>query len=183
MISDCGLDTADVDRDGRIDIVSSAVWYRNPGVIDGKRLFERYVYDKELAAIANAGAHDVMAADLDGNGRLSVITQHGGRKTHKALYLYKIPDPPSAQWPRTTLATVTDQHGAVAPRGIGDLNGDGRPDFVYIDRWFENRRGRVEANTETWISGAHRNSAFAPEPGWRTWTATGAWISSRRSAI
>jgi hypothetical protein len=136
-ISDCGIFAADVDGDGWTDIISSAVWYRNPGAVDGKRLLERYVYDKRLAATPRSGAHDVMAADLDGSGRLSVIWHVGGRQ-YKGFYLYKVPAQSTGEWPRTELATVAEQHGAIAPRGIGDLNGNGRPDFVYIDRWFEN---------------------------------------------
>jgi hypothetical protein len=65
---------ADVDRDGWVDVVLSLVWYRNPGAPAGSCPFERYVYDKKLAAIPRGRAHDVMAADLDGGGRLSVIT-------------------------------------------------------------------------------------------------------------
>ncbi len=138
MISDCGIFATDVDGDGRMDLISSAVWYRNPGISDGIRLFERFVYDKQTAAIPQAGAHDVIAADLDGKGRLSVITQHGGAKTYKGLHLYTVPKQATGEWPRISLTEVTDQHGAISPAGIGDLNGDGRLDIVYIDRWFEN---------------------------------------------
>ncbi len=166
MISDCGIFPVDVDRDGRIDIVSSSVWYRNPGIFDGKRLFERLVYDKSLAEIPRAGAHDVIAAEFDGNGRLSVITQHGGAKTHKGLHLYKVPDQPTGEWARTELLEITNQHGAISPRGIGDLNGDGRLDIVYIDRWFENLGG-------SWKE--HKNIDFGRESEFgvcaRTWVA------------
>jgi hypothetical protein len=154
MLSDCGMFAADVDGDGRIDIISSSVWYRNPGVFDGKRLFDRFVYDKELAAIPRGGAHDVIAARLEDGGGLSVITQHGGVKTYKGFHLYTVPADPTLEWKRIDLARVAGQHGAVLPRGIGDLNGDGRSDVVYIDRWLENR-------PEGWKE--HKNIDF-----WRT---------------
>jgi hypothetical protein len=165
MISDCGIFPADVDRDGWIDIVSSAVWYRNPGVFDGKRLFDRYVYDKEVAAIPQAGAHDVIAAKLDASGPLSVISHHSA-KAHKGLHLYQIAKQQTGEWSRVDLAHVDDQHGAISPNGIGDLNGDGRPDIVHIDRWFENGKGGWKE---------HRNLDFGRKGKWgpcaRTWVA------------
>lgn len=66
---------------------------------------------------------------------------------------------------------MTEQHGGVLPRGVGDLNGDGRPDIVYIDRWFENTRagwkehknidfwrvGKFGACARTWIADIDRD--------------------------
>src|SRR3982751_3886831 len=66
--SDVGGTAIDVDGDGCVDHVSGGVWYRNTGK-PREEPFERHVFDKDLAAV-----HDLVLADIDGDGRKDVVT-------------------------------------------------------------------------------------------------------------
>ena len=89
------------------------------------------------------------------------------------------------KWQRTKLAEAGENHGGNLPKGIGDINGDGFLDIVYIDRWFEN----VGGEASQWI--VHKNIPFGRAGhgalrcghGWRTWTRTAAWTSSKANAM
>jgi hypothetical protein len=163
--SDCGMYPADIDGDGWIDIVSTGVWYRNPRSPTAGKVFERIVYDSSMATVAKS-THDIIAADLNGDGKVEVIT-HGGATVHNGLYLYRIGSDPRAAWERTKLDEVRNNHGALMPNGIGDINGDGFLDIVYIDRWFENVGGQAKK----WVT--HENIPFGRPGPWgmavRTW--------------
>ena len=147
--SDVGLAALDVDRDGRVDLVCSGVWYRNPG--DPRtREFARHVFDE-----AGDGAHDVVAADIDRDGRPDVATMVGGKD---GLRWYRIGDDPTKPWRRVVIGDGV--HAAIAPAGVGDLDGDGDPDVVRANGWFENADGRGTA----WAW--HRNIPFGKEGGY-----------------
>lgn len=66
--SDVGGTAIDVDGDGWPDHVTGGVWYRNTGN-PRTEPFERLVFDGELNAV-----HDLVSADLDGDGRLDIVT-------------------------------------------------------------------------------------------------------------
>lgn len=123
--SDVGLAVLDVDRDGRPDLVTGGAWYRNSG--DLHKTFERFVFDAELTAV-----HDVVAADLDGNGRPDVLTM----SDRNNLRWYRIPEDPAQPWQKHDIGTAV--HAGLS---VGDLNGNGFPDVVRTDVWFENVRG------------------------------------------
>jgi hypothetical protein len=123
--SDVGAAAIDVDGDGWIDLVTGGAWYRNPGPPD--RPFSRIVFDPELT-----GVHDVVPGDIDGDGRLEIITM----SDRNSLRWYKIPDDPAAPWVRHEIGAPV--HAGVS---VGDLNGNGHLDVVRTDVWFENIRG------------------------------------------
>ncbi|MDE0609992.1 MAG: VCBS repeat-containing protein [Anaerolineaceae bacterium] len=81
--SDVGACVLDVDGDGWPDLVTGGAWYRNSR--HPERPFERIVFDPALE-----GVHDVLAADLDGDGREEVITM----SDRNDLRWYKIPESP-----------------------------------------------------------------------------------------
>ena len=119
-------------------------------------------------ATAVKSTHDIIAVDLNDDGQVEVIT-HGGATSHNGLYLYRIGSDPRAEWERTKLDDVRENHGGILPNGIGDINGDGFLDIVYIDRWFEN----VDGEAQEWI--VHQNIPFGRAGQWgvavRTWLA------------
>jgi hypothetical protein len=125
--SDVGGTALDVDGDGWPDHVSGGVWYRNPRE-PRTQPFERHVFDAELAAV-----HDLVAADLDADGRLDVITMSDKNN----LRWYRIPEHPTQPWERHDIGPGV--HAGVA---AGDLDGDGDLDVARSNVWFENADGR-----------------------------------------
>jgi hypothetical protein len=142
-LSDVALAPFDVDGDGWIDLVCSGVWYRNPGT-PRDRPFERIVFDPEAA-----GAHDVLIADLNKDGRPDVVLMGDERTKLNALCWYAIAPDPRQPWTRHAIGSPV--HGAILPKGIADLDQDGDLDVVRADTWFENADGQGTRWT------AHRN--------------------------
>ncbi len=133
-LSDVGLAPLDVDRDGWIDLVCSGVWYRNPGD-PRERRFERHVFDE-----GGAGAHDILVADMNRDGRPDVVMMGDERTKLNALCWYLIPSDVKRPWARHHIGPPV--HGAITPGGVADLDGDGDTDIVRADTWFENADGQ-----------------------------------------
>jgi hypothetical protein len=126
--SDVGGTAIDVDGDGWVDHVSGGVWYRNRGK-PREQPFERVVFDKDLSAV-----HDLLAADVDGDGRLDVVTMSDRNNTR----WYSIPrDDPTTPWVRHDIGAGV--HAGIA---VGDIDGDGDNDVSRSNLWFENVDGK-----------------------------------------
>ena len=121
----------DFDGDGWNDVLTyglphtPAYLYVNPA---GRE--ERWVRHTVLDEVDNESPTFV---DLTGDGRPEIVCVHGGN------FGYATPDPknPGAKWRFTPITA-----GGTWPRythglGVGDLNGDGRPDVLCKDGWFE----------------------------------------------
>lgn len=144
--SDVGAAALDVDGDGWVDLVSSGVWYRNPGN-PREQAFERHVFDP-----AAGGAHDILACDLDGDGRDEILMMGDPTTELNGIRWYKIPKDPCGPWGWHYVGPPI--HGAFCPAGVGDLDGDGDLDIVRGDTWFEN----VDGHGRVWR--AHPNLPF-----------------------
>jgi hypothetical protein len=129
--SDVGGAAFDVDRDGFVDHVSGGVWYSNTGRPRDEP-FERIVFDKNLAAV-----HDLVVSDIDGDGRLDVITMSDRNNTR----WYSIPADAKQPWQRHDIGGGV--HAGVA---VGDIDGDGDNDVARSNLWFEN----VDGNGTKW---------------------------------
>jgi hypothetical protein len=139
--SDVGLAPLDVDRDGWIDFVCSGVWYRNTGK-PREQLFERNRFDENAA-----GAHDIVIADMDRDGKPDVVMMGDERTQLNALCWYTS----HGRQPWTRHPIGPPVHGAITPGGVADLDGDGDLDVVRADTWFENADGKGDR----WV--AHQN--------------------------
>jgi len=121
--SDVGGAALDVDGDHCVDHVSGGVWFRNPGK-PREEQFERLVFDETLNAV-----HDLVAADLDGDGRREIVTMSDKNN----LRSYRIPKDPRQPWERHDIGPGI--HAGVA---VGDIDGDGDGDIARSNAWFEN---------------------------------------------
>ncbi len=123
--SDVGCIALDVTGDGRLDLIAGGVWYRNSG--DVSRPFDRFEFDPDLA-----GVHDIVAADINGDGAPEIVTM----SDLNDLRWYKIAANPEERWQHTVIGPAV--HAGLA---FGDLDGDGDLDIVRTNVWFENVNG------------------------------------------
>ncbi|MGQ9554720.1 MAG: FG-GAP repeat domain-containing protein, partial [Anaerolineae bacterium] len=123
--SDVGGVALDVDEDGYVDFVAGGAWYRNSCEADTP--FARLVFDPDLK-----GVHDVVAVDIDGDGRPEILTM----SDQNNLRWYRISDDPTLLWERHDIGPAV--HAGLS---VGDLDGDGDLDVVRTNVWFENVKG------------------------------------------
>jgi hypothetical protein len=141
VIADGGYNTVagaavDVDGDGDLDIaLGGVVWFENPGSTGDPAKGPWAVHNVE-----NRRGHDLLAADLDGDGRVDLIMRDQssfGSKTGHTVFVYKQAGPD--KWSLRELPCGEGEGIAIA-----DLNGDGRPDIVIGGNWFENSGDLLE---------------------------------------
>ena len=122
--SDVGGAALDVNQDGWVDFVTGGAWYENTKRPRQNR-FKRHVFDAELAAV-----HDIVLADLDGDGQQDVVTM----SDKNDLRWYRVSPRPGQRW--TWHKIGESVHSGIS---IGDLDGDGDVDVVRSNIWFENQ--------------------------------------------
>jgi hypothetical protein len=136
--TDAGAVALDLTGNGLLDIIAGKAWYRNPGFENGAFLedeWEEFFYGE---VTSGSPVHDQVLADVSGDGRLDMILLEDNFNPTGVRW-YRIPEDPTEQWERHDIGIAT--HQGIAPRGFGDLNGNGHIDIVRADIWWENVNG------------------------------------------
>jgi hypothetical protein len=127
--------TADFNGDGWIDIFcvphpgTPGYWYENPAGKDG-------AWKQHLAHNSVEG-ESPMWADINGDGRPDLVFNTGGFLGY-ATYDPAKPDEP---WAFHPISTKGGYHKYTHGIGYGDVNGDGRVDFLESAGWWEQPAG------------------------------------------
>ena len=147
--------TADFNGDGWPDILSvglpgeETVWFENPKGAAGP-------WPRHLALDVTDNESPLFA-DITGDGRPEMVCNS------KGFFGYAEPDwaNPNRPWTWHPISPNNNYHKYNHGIGVGDVNGDGRPDLIEKDGWWE--QPVSVANDPVWI---HHPVTFAPpDPG------------------
>jgi len=116
-----GIALIDMNGDGKLDIVSGAYWYENPGPQGGE--WQRHQY--RTVEITGEFVSDCgeWAVDVNHDGAVDLVTvgwQSDG------LWWYENPKKQGVLWERHLIAHTMDTEGG----WMADINGDGKPDLA-----------------------------------------------------
>ncbi len=115
-----GATTADVNRDGALDVISGPFYYPGPAFTEQVRYRDGVVYDPE-----NSFAPDMvnLAADFTGDGWPDILSSLGNR--HMDLYVN--PKGESRRWEKfSVLPTISTEIVL-----LKDLDKDGKPEVIF----------------------------------------------------
>ena len=129
------MQLADINGDGAPDVIvpdgplGKLAWYENPRGHGGDPATDLWIRH----AIGEQGtwAHDVEVGDVDGDGKLDVVTRKGNAHEPGVTILWLQKDPDS--WTRVELPTIVCGEGTA----LADINGDGCLDIVQNGYWLE----------------------------------------------
>ena len=116
-----GISVLDMNGDGRVDILSGAYWYENPGSAVGEWTRHQFrTVEMTGEFVSECGE---WAIDVNHDGAPDVVAV--GWQTD-GLWWYENPKKTGAMWDRHLIAHTIQTEGG----WMADLNGDGKPDLA-----------------------------------------------------
>ena len=137
--------TADMDRDGDMDIVAASGWQTSGRLrwMENREHGQSFVVH-DIAILCRP--ENVVVLDLDGDGDYEVVTGEMKGETDSTFLVFENPDP---KHDRTWTKHVIDQsHGISARMNTMDIDGDGDQDFVCD--------GNAQSHIYVWINKSRR---------------------------
>ncbi|UCG47656.1 MAG: VCBS repeat-containing protein [Phycisphaerales bacterium] len=137
------LHVADIDGDGRLDVVASAGtesginWWKNPGIRDGE-------WKRNYVTGSDGEVESVYPADLDGDGKTDLV---GSIRRHDGLTFWSNTNGDGSEWTRRVIDSTYTAEQRI---DVADMDGDGDLDIlasaqrIHSVRWWENRSGAAE---------------------------------------
>lgn len=129
----------DVNGDGHVDYITGGwfnerlIWLENPG---NNQQWKQH----EIATTGNI--ETIRAWDIDGDGYKEIVPNTPGKELS---YYRMVRDDENRPTGTFSKVKVADQHGHGL--GFGDINGDGRKDFIISTGWLE---APAEVHQGTW---------------------------------
>ncbi len=152
----------DVDGDNDLDVISAKYnndigWWENPLEQFGELangIWPFHMIDTTL----DAYMHDILVADLDGDGVAAEFVMNTGRNGYWNTFIivkwYRPGPDPTAPWESHIIENGGDGLGRYeelphchAGIDVGDIDGDNNLDFVFSNGWYE----APDDPTSTWI--------------------------------
>jgi hypothetical protein len=149
-----GMVIEDIDQDGRFEVAVGEknpdtgewmlTWYK-PGR-DLNKPWARYIADSSLGG----ALHDIIAADLDGDGEKELLVATCGTDT-PGVFACKRNRDIKRPWRKYTISEGVFTEGLSA----GDINGDGRLEIICGPDWYEQP-------SEGTFAGSWKRKTYAP---------------------
>lgn len=121
----------DLNEDGWPDLLvipipgASAFWFENPGVLE--------THWKKHLVLEDVGNESPALVDLTGDGEPDLVCIHDGA----IGYASRISDQPAAPWKFTAISDRRGYGRFTHGLGVGDVDGDGRPDVLERNGWWQ----------------------------------------------
>ena len=123
-----GINAADVDGDGKVDVIAGPFWYAGPDFTT------RHSFYEPVPQVLEANPTNSMFSfphDFNGDGRVDILVL--GRVLHHEAFWYENPGPAEAvktgaRWKKHFVATRIFGESPL----FTDVDGDGRPELISI---------------------------------------------------
>jgi hypothetical protein len=131
-----GLGTADVDGDGRLDVLEASAWWRQPASLAGDPVWERH----EQAF--GAGGGQMAGSDVDGDGDLDVIATLAAHGYGLAFYAQRDGGDAGKFDEHVVVPNAVPTDGADVilhephALALADVDGDGLSDVITGERFW-----------------------------------------------